>query len=738
MGNYRLLLRSFPELAHPSCDRHTQASSLPPDLMTSLKTCHSTLARALAVIVILASCSGGTDGGTGPDPDPVVVVLNPGRDTVSVNGSLQFQASVTGSSNDGITWSLREGASAGTISVSGSYTAGSSGGLFGVIAASQADPASSDTSLVLVVPLPVATVTAPDSVLQNGAGLTASVPAQSGTFHWTINGGSMVSGDNGRLVTFTAGSSGPVQLQCVVTSLAGVSATGNSTTLTVAPPTIVSWTAERDTITDGERATLTPVFANGTATVNQGIGSVTSGTPIQSATLQFSEAVFTLTVTGFRGAAASASATVVPVDPPLIFSFESVSRSTAIGDGAYLKALWFGDAGVTASVDHGIGSLSSSVFQTGPLSSSTLFTLTVKNAADSALTDTVTALTEPAAAGSFSTVGTLTKGRVNGTATRLADGRVLFVGGRDSVGNILADAEILDPGTGTSSATGSMGGAREFHTAVLLNDGRVLVTGAGSSSNAGQTAEIFDPTTGTFSPAGSMSSSRFNHTMTVLQDGRVLIAGGDITSRSAEIFDPAAGTFTLTDSLLAFRFKFSAFLLPNGKVLILGGNGSSGAPTASTELYDPVLVSFSSSASMNSTHGNGSFTALSNGKILIAGGVGPDGLSPTGMAELYDPGANTFTLTGQLALPRFLHGAALGTAGTVLIVGGSSFDVPAGMPAEVFDPAQGKFIPAAHPAVSRIWHYVVSLLSGDLLIAGGVTAGPGGGQSFPVDVEIFQ
>ena len=86
--------------------------------------------------------------------------------------------------------------------------------------------------------------------------------------------------------------------------------------------------------------------------------------------------------------------------------------------------------------------------------------------------------------------------------------------------------------------------ARWSHTATLLPDGRVLVTG--SYINSGESrasAELYDPTSGRWTATGSMDLGRDGHTATLLPDGRVLVAGDyNYESRaSAELYDPAVG-----------------------------------------------------------------------------------------------------------------------------------------------------------------------------------------------------
>jgi hypothetical protein len=155
--------------------------------------------------------------------------------------------------------------------------------------------------------------------------------------------------------------------------------------------------------------------------------------------------------------------------------------------------------------------------------------------------------------GTFTRTGSMHQARNNQTATLLADGRVLIVGGQNG-GAPLASAELYDPKTGKFSYTGSTGVVRDEHTATLLQDGRVLVTGGivipGSLDTA--TAELYDPKTGRFSPTGAMSVAREYHTATLLADGRVLIAGGaDVASTlpSAELYDPGTGTFSPTGAM---------------------------------------------------------------------------------------------------------------------------------------------------------------------------------------------
>src|SRR5512132_3234055 len=85
--------------------------------------------------------------------------------------------------------------------------------------------------------------------------------------------------------------------------------------------------------------------------------------------------------------------------------------------------------------------------------------------------------------GTFTTTGNMSVARFGHTATLLPNGKVLIAGGVQSgltpgtLPAALASAELYDPATGTSAATGNMTTVRAGLTATLLPTGKVLIAG---------------------------------------------------------------------------------------------------------------------------------------------------------------------------------------------------------------------------------------------------------------------
>ncbi len=282
--------------------------------------------------------------------------------------------------------------------------------------------------------------------------------------------------------------------------------------------------------------------------------------------------------------------------------------------------------------------------------------------------------------GSFTpTNGPMQAARWVHTATLLPNGQVLITGGDDSTSTTLASAELYDPTAKTFSLlTNSMITPRSNHTATLLPNSQVLIAGGNTSSNdisVGPSAELYDPSTGVFTATnGSMGTVRYVANAALLSNGLVLIVGGisipnNTYLSSAELYDPTAGTFSYTtNSMSTARGYFTATLLQNGQVLAAGGyNGSAYVLTA--DLYDPTAGTFSLLTHSMTNQQGGPATLLGNGQVLFAGGYNGSSLATS---ELYDPTAKTFSLTGSMTTPRNGPAATLLNDGQVLVVGGAN------------------------------------------------------------------
>jgi hypothetical protein len=397
----------------------------------------------------------------------------------------------------------------------------------------------------------------------------------------------------------------------------------------VQPASITSFESANASIKFGDSTTLTAVFDNGDASIDNGVGSATSGVPI---TVDPTESTtYTLTVVNEAGDAETSELTVQVIAG----KFTLIQQSLAVGRS------------------HGTATL---------LSNGQVLIPGGWNPDEIAVNElTATAEIYDPASQTFVQTGSMATIRFLHGSAPLPDGRAIVLGGVDENGTLLASAEIYDPNTGTFTPTGSMSGPRSYPTVKPLPDGRVLVIGTGPGSTA---IEAYDPQSGSFTILANLAISRSIPSATVLNSGLVLIAGGS-NSTVAELFNPSTNTVSQTGSLNFVRGRPTATLLEDGRVLVAGGYNAGALSTA--EIYDPSSGLFTRAEDMSTPRDFHTATRLPNGKVLLAGGTGPQSQSS---AELFDPVTETFLPTGEMSFDRYEHTATLLPDNTVLIIGG--------------------------------------------------------------------
>jgi len=323
------------------------------------------------------------------------------------------------------------------------------------------------------------------------------------------------------------------------------------------------------------------------------------------------------------------------------------------------------------------------------------------------------------------------------TATVLKDGKVLFAGGYLSSGfskqAALITSEVYDPATHRFHETGHMTIFRADGSAVRLADGRVLVTGGFDQGryltsvgrSALKTAEIFDPGSETFTATASMQRAQYGHQSLLLSNGKVLIAGGACEAEAAgnllarvacppELYDPTTSTFSIADPFAPHNEE-EATALSDGRALLFCGG-------TMAEIYDPKTGKFVHRADMTPRLDMCSGTLLADGRVFILGSksfIGTMNEAPKWQALLYDPNANSYSPLPDLPLDLPFPVAALDGAGKVLISGDVPPDYDNVLSSEIFDPNSNQFSVIGSVPPHRDGFTSTTLNDGTILIAGG-------------------
>src|SRR6266496_1409485 len=263
----------------------------------------------------------------------------------------------------------------------------------------------------------------------------------------------------------------------------------------------------------------------------------------------------------------------------------------------------------------------------------------------------------------------------SGTAA-LFDGRSLIVGGTAvaSVYNTEGEnrASIFNPVTNQYVQSQNMVDGRWYGTATALADGRIMaMSGKIHGATTSRRIEIYDPQlagAGWNPPTSVPFTPPLYPRLELLPDGRVFYTGhgSGTSSANAWIFDPPTGGWTQSARTNVNRSYGSSVLLPLlppsyvPRVMNFGG----GSPaTSSTDIIDLSVAIPSYTAGPNMSTGRIQMNAiiLPNGKVLAEGGSrnneAPD--TPGKTADLYDPGSNTMGSAGTAAYSRLYHSTAL-------------------------------------------------------------------------------
>lgn len=248
---------------------------------------------------------------------------------------------------------------------------------------------------------------------------------------------------------------------------------------------------------------------------------------------------------------------------------------------------------------------------------------------------TATAERYSEASGAWVAAGALPSARANMTAALLPGGDAIAPGGCDEK-QCFADVARYQASAGTWAKAGALSAPRGYATTTALADGTVLVIGGCADvacANVLFDAERYDPATDTWRSAGQLAKGRAGHTATLLADGTVLVTGGCSTQgckgtalASTEIWaaDPLkGGKFGAGPSMNAPRHHHTATRLANDQILLAGGTDGTDATRAAAEVYLPIGKRFYEAPRMMMSRAYHIAVGLSSGDVLVGGGCNP-------------------------------------------------------------------------------------------------------------------
>lgn len=543
-------------------------------------------------------------------------------------------------------------------------------------------------------------------------------------------------------------------------------------------PIITSLAVGSSTIITGASTSITPNFEQGTATLDNAIGSVTSGT-----SYTISPAVTTtyiLTVTNSVGKTVSQSITVYvnsisltsqPIGATVNTNdFNSMSVS-ATGTGV-ITYQWYDANGILN------GYVSSTYRSNAAGNFYAIATSTLNGTTTSVTSNTATVTHNDISITSQPTNGMFgTGGAFEVSVTASGSGTLSYQWYRGS--NAISGANSRTYSATVENAyyvevTSTLDGVSNTlrSNGIYVTENKVTITSFGQNyyATSGYTTTLsptysyngsatlsyqwYDAsgpvngatssslTTGTAGNYYVVITSQLNNTtgITTSSTATVTVVNSpSITSLAPDSYGIGLGSSTNLTPI----FANGTGVITPGNILVTSGNSISISPTVNTtytltvtnqagtvaSMYTNVVITkgiFTSTGSPSTDRQFNFGFLLNTGKVLIAN----SGWSGNATAELYDYTTGTFSNTGSLNSGNRYEAAAVALSGNskVLFTGGAYV----GAAAEIYDASTGTFTNISNMRVSRKSHAATLLSDGRVFISGGY-----GGSNYLNSTEIY-
>lgn len=290
-----------------------------------------------------------------------------------------------------------------------------------------------------------------------------------------------------------------------------------------------------------------------------------------------------------------------------------------------------------------------------------------------------------------------------------------------------------------------------------LPDGRFVTVANLGSREIGaphNALAVFDTNTDEWTRLSDVPTDRSFASMIALNDGRVLVVGGaEIITRSSssddvypdtmdtvEAYDPDSGEWQTLQPINEAAMQLTLVRLSDGRVMAVGGVSDIGSMlvTDRAEIFDPAADTWTLTAEMNGSRILPEAIVIKDGRVLATGGIFPHTDIPD--SETYNPDTDEWTAAGAMIQPRSNHTLTLLSDGQVLAIGGVEPLDDGGYvvlsTTEIFDPDTNTWSQGPELFQPRASHSATLMPDGSVFIVGGISE-HNGEEYFTLSTEFI-